>query len=84
MKPSEVILYLLAALASGGCWGAILDNQIKDEQIQALQEFQDEVLRREACETAVLYERTDTLVYVTDHLTEWQELKLAIAYTESR
>ena len=84
MKPSEVILYLLAALAAGGCWGAILDNQIKDEQIQALQEFQDEVLRREACENAVLYERTDTLVYITDHLSEWQQLQLAIAYTESR
>lgn len=88
MKPSEVILYLIAALAAGGCWGAILDNKIKDEQIQALQEFQDEVLRREACDNAVLVgdvpTRTDTTVFITDHLTTWQELILAIAYTESR
>lgn len=87
MKPSKVILYLIAALAAGGCWGAILDNQIKDEQIQALQEFQDEVLLREACENAILVGDALTLtdtIFITDHLTEWQQMQLAIAYTESR
>ena len=79
----EVIAYTIIALAIGVIWGAYKDKQY----VEALQEFQDEVLRREACETAVLYERptrTDTLVYITDHLNEWQELILAIAYTESR
>ena len=80
MTLGEVIAYTIIALAIGVIWGAYKDKQ----HVEAPQEFQDEVLRREACDTAVLYERTDTLVYVTDYLTTWQELILAIAYTESR
>lgn len=48
---------------------------------------EEEIWRRVSA-TAVLYEeaptRVDTLVFITDHLTPWQELILAIAYTESR
>lgn len=48
---------------------------------------EEEIWRRVSA-TAVLYEealpRVDTLVFITDHLTPWQEIILAIAYTESR
>ena len=79
MTLGEVIAYTIIALAIGVIWGAYKDKQ--------LAEACEAEIRREICETSVLYEwptRTDTLVYITDHLTSGQELILAIAYTESR
>ena len=79
ITPGEVIAALIIALGFGAIWGAWKDAEA---------EAREAAIRREICDNAVLVgdvpSRTDTLVFITDHLTTWQELILAIAYTESR
>lgn len=82
ITPGEVIAVLIIALGFGALWGAWKDKQLAEA------EAREATILRESCDNAVLVgdvpTRTDTLVFITDNLTPWQELILAIAYTESR
>lgn len=84
MNNSVYITLILVSTATVLC---SITNIEQGARLKELEAFKDAELTRRARETAVLYERparTDTLVFITDHLTTWQELILAIAYTESR
>lgn len=80
--------YLALVFVATGTLLASIVNLNQNARLKELEAFKDEIFFREACDNAVLVgdvpTRTDTLVFITDHLTPWQELILAIAYTESR
>lgn len=79
--------YLALVFVATGTLLASIVNLNQNARLKELEAFKDEIFFREACETAVLWDDEKVLVdtiTVPDHLNEWQELILAIAYTESR
>ena len=79
--------YLALVFVATGTLLASIVNLNQNARLKELEDFKDEIFFREACETAVLWDDEKVLVdtiTVPDHLNEWQELILAIAYTESR
>jgi len=84
MKPYEVVIVLVVALALGSVWGLYVDR--KNERAMVEAERQEEIWTRVA-DRAVLADEIPVMhdtVVVFDALDAWQQLLMAIAYTESR
>lgn len=84
MNNSVYIPLILVSTATLLC---AITNMEQSARLKELEAFKEAELTRRVCASAVLFDDAAVLVdtlFITDRLTEWQQMQLAIAYTESR
>ena len=84
MRPVEVIVTFVVALVVGALWGLYVDHKEAEKLDSRIEQLEQEIADQKAAILSGCVTLVDTVVFRSDALTTWQQLQLAIAYTESR